>query len=86
MNETPTRRWYHFSIRELFLVTMIVGLSLALYSERVKSYRLNFKLTTMRHYARLKGWDIVVMTSQGGWSFVMLPPHTGRETPEWPKP
>ena len=34
MSETPNRRWYHFSIRDLLLVTVIVALAVGWFVER----------------------------------------------------
>ena len=65
------------NLRELFLLVVVVALGLSLYLERNRNHRLNHKLSTLRHYARLKGWDIVTVAEQGGWSFLELPPFTG---------
>ena len=34
MSETPKQRWYHFSIRDLLLVTVIVALAVGWFVER----------------------------------------------------
>jgi hypothetical protein len=34
MSEMPKRRWYHFSIRDLLLVTVIVALAVGWFVER----------------------------------------------------
>lgn len=64
---------FKFGLRDLLWLIAVVGLFLALYSERSRSGRLNHKLSTMRNFARNRGYDIVTVGRPGPWSVVQLP-------------
>ena len=46
MSDTPKRRWFHFSIRDIILVTVIVAVCVAWWVDRQRLLREIQQLTT----------------------------------------
>lgn len=57
-----------FSIRDLVWLTIIVALAISLYLEYRRRVRIEHQLLDVRHFIRMKGFDIQTVTRDGGWT------------------
>ena len=64
---------FRFTIRERVLVTMVMALGVAWWVNRSHSNRIEDQLRVLRHFARMRGFDIQELTPGGPWAVVNTP-------------
>jgi hypothetical protein len=60
MSETPIRRWFQFSLREIALLLLALGFALAWYRERAFSEPLRFGVDYLRSLSTAKRREAIL--------------------------